>query len=79
MAKIAVVGGGILGVTLTLRLAQQGHEVSLLERAPSLGGLADPAGQLRPQQSIQFERISPQTAASLIREQERWMQEISAA
>ena len=43
MAKIAVVGGGILGVTLTLRLAQQGHEVSLLERAPTLGGLADRA------------------------------------
>lgn len=41
MARIAVVGGGILGTTLTLRLAQQGHDVHLLERAPSLGGLAD--------------------------------------
>ncbi|MFT4035873.1 MAG: FAD-dependent oxidoreductase [Patulibacter sp.] len=41
MARIAVVGGGILGATLTLRLTQHGHEVTLLERAPSLGGLAD--------------------------------------
>lgn len=41
MAKIGVVGGGILGTTLTLRLAQQGHEVHLIERAPALGGLAD--------------------------------------
>ncbi len=41
MARIAVVGGGILGTTLTLRLAQQGHDVHLIERAPALGGLAD--------------------------------------
>ncbi|MBO9532545.1 MAG: FAD-dependent oxidoreductase [Solirubrobacteraceae bacterium] len=41
MARIAVVGGGILGATLTLRLAQQGHDVQLLERGAALGGLAD--------------------------------------
>jgi protoporphyrinogen oxidase len=36
----AVVGGGILGGTLALRLSEQGHRVTLYERAPALGGLA---------------------------------------
>ena len=36
----AVVGGGILGGTIALRLAEQGHRVTLHERAPALGGLA---------------------------------------
>jgi protoporphyrinogen oxidase len=36
----AVVGGGFLGMTLALRLAQQGKTVTLFEAAPSLGGLA---------------------------------------
>src|SRR4051812_46609307 len=36
----AVVGGGMLGLTLAHRLARQGHEVTLLEAAPAIGGLA---------------------------------------
>ncbi|TWT90236.1 hypothetical protein Mal64_06200 [Pseudobythopirellula maris] len=36
----AVVGGGMLGLTLALRLAQKGQRVTLLEAAPELGGLA---------------------------------------
>jgi protoporphyrinogen oxidase len=36
----AVVGGGFLGMTLALRLAQQGKAVTLYEAAPNLGGLA---------------------------------------
>lgn len=39
-ARVGVVGGGILGTVLSLRLAQAGHRVTLLERGPSLGGLA---------------------------------------
>lgn len=39
--RIGIVGGGILGTTLALRLAQAGLDVELIERAPSLGGLAD--------------------------------------
>ncbi len=35
-----IVGGGILGMTLALRLRQAGHAVTLFEGAPSLGGLA---------------------------------------
>jgi protoporphyrinogen oxidase len=37
---VGIVGGGVLGVTLALRLAQAGAEVTLIERAPDLGGLA---------------------------------------
>lgn len=35
-----VVGGGMLGMTLALRLSQHGYRVSLLESAARLGGLA---------------------------------------
>jgi protoporphyrinogen oxidase len=38
--RIAVVGAGILGTVLALRLAQSGLEVTVLERAPTAGGLA---------------------------------------
>lgn len=41
MPTVGIVGGGILGTTLALRLAQAGLDVELLERAPTLGGLAD--------------------------------------
>lgn len=37
---IAIVGGGMLGLTLAHRLAQQGRPVTLYEAAPTLGGLA---------------------------------------
>src|SRR6185503_18014529 len=36
-----IVGGGLLGLTLALRLAQRGSRVTLLEAADHLGGLAD--------------------------------------
>jgi len=38
--KWGIVGGGIMGMTLAHRLAQQGHQVTLFEAAPELGGLA---------------------------------------
>ena len=38
----AVVGGGMVGITVAHRLAQAGQDVTLLERAPALGGLAAP-------------------------------------
>lgn len=37
--KFAVVGGGLLGLTLALRLAQRGYTVTLLEAAEQVGGL----------------------------------------
>ena len=38
--RIGVVGGGVLGTSLALRLAQAGAKVTVVERGPSLGGLA---------------------------------------
>jgi protoporphyrinogen oxidase len=37
---VGIVGGGVLGISLALRLAQTGARVTVLERGPSLGGLA---------------------------------------
>ena len=34
-----IVGGGIMGMALALRLSEMGHKVTLLEAAPELGGL----------------------------------------
>ncbi len=36
----AIVGGGMLGMTLAYRMAKLGHRVTLIEAAPQLGGLA---------------------------------------
>src|SRR5262245_2925255 len=38
---LGVVGGGLMGLTLALRLAQRGFRVTLLEAADHVGGLAD--------------------------------------
>ncbi|MEZ5306233.1 MAG: NAD(P)/FAD-dependent oxidoreductase [Pyrinomonadaceae bacterium] len=38
--SIAVVGSGFLGLTIALRLSQQGHEVTLFEASEEIGGLA---------------------------------------
>jgi len=45
MGKISswcIVGGGILGMSLALRLAQKGYKVTLFEAESSLGGLVSP-------------------------------------
>ena len=36
-----IIGGGVLGMTVAHRLAQAGQDVTLIETAPHLGGLAD--------------------------------------
>ena len=38
--RVGIVGGGVLGTTLALRLQQSGAQVTLLERGATLGGLA---------------------------------------
>ena len=38
--RVGIVGGGVLGVTLALRLAEAGAAVTVLERGPGIGGLA---------------------------------------
>jgi len=40
-SRVAVIGGGITGLTAALRLAQQGHQVTLWERGEQLGGQAN--------------------------------------
>jgi len=40
-SRIAIIGGGITGLTAALRLAQQEHEVTLWERGERLGGQAN--------------------------------------
>lgn len=40
MASWAVIGGGVLGSSIALELAEDGHDVTLLEKATELGGLA---------------------------------------
>jgi protoporphyrinogen oxidase len=40
--KVAVIGGGVLGLTLAHRAQRAGHQVELFEAAPDLGGLAAP-------------------------------------
>ncbi len=37
--RVGIVGGGILGMTLALRLRSQGHQVTVIEAAPRIGGL----------------------------------------
>jgi protoporphyrinogen oxidase len=37
--KWGIIGGGIMGMTLAHRLAEKGHQVSVFEAAPNLGGL----------------------------------------
>lgn len=43
MPNVGIVGGGLLGLTLALRLRQRGYEVTVFEAAPAAGGLAAPA------------------------------------
>lgn len=40
--KWGIVGGGIMGMTLAHRLAQQGQKVTIYEAAPEIGGLVSP-------------------------------------
>lgn len=38
--NIAIIGGGMMGLTTAYRLSKQGHQVTVFESAPQLGGLA---------------------------------------
>lgn len=38
MARVVVVGAGVAGLAATIRLADLGHAVTLVERAPTVGG-----------------------------------------
>ena len=53
---VGIVGGGMLGLTLALRLAEAGAHVSVLEAAPSLGGLAAPWSISTPEGDVGWDR-----------------------
>jgi protoporphyrinogen oxidase len=40
MARWAVIGGGVLGLSLARQLSQRDHDVTVIEAAPEIGGLA---------------------------------------
>lgn len=42
MTSFGIIGGGMLGMTLALRLSQAGHDVTIFESAQRCGGLAAP-------------------------------------
>ena len=39
MSRVAVIGGGLAGCASAARLAKLGHEVTLIEALPDLGGI----------------------------------------
>jgi protoporphyrinogen oxidase len=52
----AVVGGGMLGLTLALRLREQGKQVTVFERADRVGGLASAWSIATPDGDITWDR-----------------------
>src|SRR6266545_1738975 len=45
---IAIVGGGVIGLSVAWRLTRAGHEVTLIDPAPMSGGSWVAAGMLAP-------------------------------
>ncbi|MEX1312530.1 MAG: FAD-dependent oxidoreductase, partial [Candidatus Sulfomarinibacteraceae bacterium] len=37
--RALVIGGGVAGIEAALELAEQGHQVTLVEKQPSIGGI----------------------------------------
>ncbi len=66
----AIVGGGMLGMTLAYRLAQQGQKVTLIEGANELGGLASAwqLGDLTWDRHYHVTLLSDLTLRSLLRD-----------
>jgi protoporphyrinogen oxidase len=66
----AIVGGGMLGMTLAYRLAQQGQQVTLIEGANELGGLASAwqLGDLTWDRHYHVTLLSDLTLRSLLRD-----------
>ncbi len=66
----AIVGGGMMGLTLALRLAKEGQQVTLLEARPTLGGLADAwnVGDVRWDRHYHVTLLSDTNLLELLRE-----------
>src|SRR5437660_11754402 len=59
--RVAVVGGGIFGITAAVEIARAGHHVDLFERAPDLLQGASGINQYRLHRGYHYPR-SPETA-----------------
>ena len=76
--KVAVVGGGIFGVTAAVRLAQAGHRVDLFERSHELLMAASGVNQFRLHRGYHYPR-SPETARSCQDSEASFMREYAEA
>jgi protoporphyrinogen oxidase len=63
-SRTVVIGGGVVGLTVALRAAQAGRSVTLLEAAPTLGGLASPWTIEANSQPLSWDRFYHVTLAS---------------
>src|SRR3954471_13376353 len=71
-----IVGGGLLGLTLALRLSQRGYRVTLLEAADHVGGLADAwqLGDLTWDRHYHVTLLSDQYLRGILRELELYQE-----
>lgn len=53
--RVVVLGGGISGMASSARLAKLGHQVTLLEAAPALGGALAPIGLSLPEGTVTWD------------------------
>ena len=69
-SRIGVIGGGILGMKIALDLVKNGYNVTLVEKQPVLGGLADSGvtGKLEWDQFYHVILLSDRHTRSLLRE-----------
>lgn len=65
LKKVAVVGGGIFGVTTAVRLARDGHSVELFEREPEILRAASGINQLRLHRGYHYLRSAETTIESI--------------
>ena len=75
---IAVVGGGIFGVTAAVKLAQQGYRVDLFESRPDILMAASGINQFRLHRGYHYPR-SPETAQECQRTEASFVQEYAGA
>jgi glycine/D-amino acid oxidase-like deaminating enzyme len=75
---VAVIGGGVFGCVAALRLAEQGHAVSMFERAPALMGGASYNNQNRLHLGFHYPR-DDETARQCVRGFERFRRAFAPA
>ncbi|MDQ7010441.1 MAG: FAD-dependent oxidoreductase, partial [Mariprofundaceae bacterium] len=72
---IAVIGGGLTGLTCAIRLAKQGHAVHLFEAAPQLGGRTRSFHETKMRQWVDN---GPHLLSGAYRHTQHWLAEMQA-